>query len=233
MSNIAWNAPATLAMIGFLMAVAPAHAAAPAQPVAPAPVKRPISGLKAVTTIRLGKTADWVAITADAVWVGSTSPNAVHRIDPNTNSETASVSVPGEPCAGLAPGFGSLWVPLCAAKPALARIDLRSNRLVTVLGFGTAAECGITASDDSIWLVLDGQGTLARIDPANGSIRQTVKLPPESCNPRYAEKGAGTVFRQFVGAGGDSLAIGHGAIWLTNFHEGTIARFRIAEATSR
>ena len=69
-------------------------------------------------------------------------------------------------CAGLAPGFGSLWVPLCAQKPALAKIDLRSNRLSAVLGFGTAAECGITASEDSVWLVIDDQGTLARIDPA-------------------------------------------------------------------
>jgi virginiamycin B lyase len=331
-----WNAPATLAMVGFLMAVAPAHSAAPAQPPTAAPVERSISGFKPVATIQVGKTADWVAITADAVWVGSTSPNAVHRIDPDTNREAASVSVPGEPCAGLVPGFGSLWVPLCAAKPALARIDLRSNRLVTVLGFGTAAECGITASEDSVWLVVDNHGTLARIDPAKASIRQTVKLPPGSCNPHYSEgvvwvtnakgaeltavdassgavvatietgphprfltdgagsiwtlnqgdgsltridmrsrralgsialgtpghggdiafgglyvwttmagtpltlvepaldgeAGVGTLFRQFVGDGGDSLAIGHGAIWLTDYHKGTIARYRIAEAAS-
>ena len=331
-----WNAPATLAMVGFLMAVAQAHSAAPAQPPTAAPVERSISGFKPVATIQVGKTADWVAITGDAVWVGSTSPNAVHRIDPDTNREAASVSVPGEPCAGLVPGFGSLWVPLCAAKPALARIDLRSNRLVTVLGFGTAAECGITASEDSVWLVVDNHGTLARIDPAKASIRQTVKLPPGSCNPHYSEgvvwvtnakgaeltavdassgaivatiktgphprfltdgagsiwtlnqgdgsltridmrsrralgsialgtpghggdiafgslyvwttmagtpltlvepaldgeSGVGTLFRQFVGDGGDSLAIGHGAIWLTDYHKGTIARYPIAEAAS-
>jgi virginiamycin B lyase len=319
-----WKFSALIAAVGFLVPLANA-------------ATRPIEELKPVATIQIGKTADWVAITSDAVWVGSTSPDAVHRIDPKTNREVASVPVPGEPCAGLVPAFGSLWVPLCAQRPALAKVDLRSNRLTSVLGFGTAAECGITASSDSIWLVVDDQGTLARIDPAKGSIRQTVKLPPGSCNPRYShgvvwvtnakgaeltavaaesgvvlatiptgpnprfltnggdsiwtlnqgdgsitridwrsrralgsialgtpghggdiafggryvwttmagtpltvveparegETGAGTLFRQWVGPGGDSLAIGHDAIWLTDYHKGTIARLRITDATGR
>jgi len=321
-----WKSSTLLPMVGFLAALA---SGAPV--CAAPPEKRMISELEPVATLQIGKTADWVAITADAVWVGSTGPNAVHRIDPNTNREVADVAVPGEPCAGLAPGFGSLWVPLCAQKPALAKIDLHSNRLSAVLGFGTAAECGITASEDSVWLVIDDQGTLARIDPAKGSIRQTVKLPPGSCNPRYSEGvvwvtnakgaqltavaaqsgailatiptgpnprfltdgadsvwtldqgdgsltridrrsrratgsialgtpghggdiafGAGMVWttmagtpltsvdptsnrvvHQWVGPGGDSLAIGSDAIWLTDYHKGTIARLRITDATSR
>jgi streptogramin lyase len=242
----------------------------------------------------------------------------------------ASVSVPGEPCAGLAPGFGSLWVPLCSSKPALAKIDLRSNLVTAVLKFGTSAECGITASEDSVWLVVGAHSTLARVDPVSNSIRQRVKLPAGSCNPHYSQgivwvtnaKGAeltavdahsgaivstiptgphprfltdaadsiwtlnqgdgsltqvdmrtrrvtgsvalGTpghggdiafgglmvwttmmgvpltavepgdkeIFRQWVGPGGDSLAIGHGAIWLTDYHKGMIERLSLAEATS-
>lgn len=322
-----WKELTRVGIVGFLFAVAHARDASPAQP-GLASVQRPITGLKAVATLQVGKTADWVAITADAVWVGSTAPNAVHRIDPTTNRTEARVTLPGEPCAGLVPGFGSLWVPLCAAKPALAKVDLSSNRLVAVLGFGTAAECGITASEDSIWLVVDDQGTLARIDPAKGSISQRVQLPPGSCNPRYshgvvwvtsakaaeltavdAKSGAilstiptgpqprfltdggdsmwtlnqgdgsvtqidmrtrrangsvalgtpghggdiafgarmvwttmaGTpltaidpttrgVVRQWVGAGGDSLAFGHNSLWLTDYHKGTIARLRIEDA---
>ena len=312
-------------MVGFLMALASGKLVytAHAEP-------RPISELKPIATIQIGKTADWVAITADAVWVGSTGPNAIHRIDPATNQEVASVSVPGEPCAGLAPGFGSLWVPLCSSKPTLAKIDLRSNLVTAVLNFGTAAECGITASEDSVWLVVGAHSTLARVDPVSNSIRQRVKLPAGSCNPHYSQgivwvtnaKGAeltavdarsgaivstiptgphprfltdaadsiwtlnqgdgsltqvdmrtrrvtgsvalGTpghggdiafgdlmvwttmmgvpltavepgdkeIFRQWVGPGGDSLAIGHGAIWLTDYHKGTIVRLSLAEATS-
>ena len=38
------------------------------------------------------------------------------------------------------------------------------------------------------------------------------------------------VVRQWVGPGGDSLAFGHNAVWLTDFHKGTIARLRIEDA---
>jgi hypothetical protein len=41
------------------------------------------------------------------------------------------------------------------------------------------------------------------------------------------------VVHQWVGPGGDSLAIGSDAIWLTDYHKGTIARLRITDATSR
>jgi hypothetical protein len=35
---------------------------------------------------------------------------------------------------------------------------------------------------------------------------------------------------RWAGAGGDSLGIGHGAIWLTDYHAGTIARIPLKEA---
>jgi virginiamycin B lyase len=35
---------------------------------------------------------------------------------------------------------------------------------------------------------------------------------------------------QWAGPGGDSLGIGHGAIWLTDYHAGTIARIPLKDA---
>jgi len=149
---------------------------------------RSIGELKPTATLHLGKTADWVTITSDAVWVGSTGPFAVHRIDPKTNNLVATVELRGEPCAGLATGFGSLWVPLCGDSPMLARIDLESNKLVTLLDIGpAAAEGGVAASSDSVWLVVDKNGSLARIDPATGKVRQTIRLPAGSYNPFYSD----------------------------------------------
>lgn len=55
-------------------------------------VSRSITELAPVATIHVGKSADWVAILADAVWVGSTGPFAVHRIDPRTNRRVATVA---------------------------------------------------------------------------------------------------------------------------------------------
>jgi virginiamycin B lyase len=292
---------------------------------------RSIGELNRTAVIHLGKTADWVSITPDAVWVGSTGPFAVHRIDPKTNRRIASVRLPGEPCAGLAIGFGSLWVPLCSAVPLLAKVDLKSNRLIRVFRTGpAAAEGGVAASPDSIWLVIDKQGSLARIDPDSGKVRLITHLAAGSYNPfyndgqiwvtradgsevtsvdassgavlatvptgpgpRFLTAGAGAIWTlnqgdgsvtrintstkqatnttalripgkggdisfgggmiwatvwkiplslvdgataallcQWMGPGGDSLGIGHGAIWLTDYHAGTISRIELEDAIS-
>jgi hypothetical protein len=38
---------------------------------------------------------------------------------------------------------------------------------------------------------------------------------------------------QWEGPGGDSLGIGHGAIWLTDYYAGTISRIELADALAR
>ena len=312
-----------------LVAVADAVVAAPG---AQAVRIRPFTELQAVATWQVGKTADWVAVTADAVWVGSTGENAVHRIDPQTNREVTAVALPGEPCAGLATGFGSLWVPLCTHPASLARVDLLRNTVTAVFKAGAVAEeSGVTTSADSVWLVADAQGSLLRIDPQSGAIRQTIQVPAGSYNPRsvggdiwvtrvegaevtvvdattgsvvgaaktgpnprfltdspdavwtlnqgdgslsridtHTHELAGTValgtpghggdigfgagliwttmmktplsavdaatnalLCQWVGTGGDSMGIGHGAVWLTDYHAGTISRFALDDVASR
>jgi virginiamycin B lyase len=291
-------------------------------------VPRSITELTPLATISLGKTADWVAITADAVWVASTGPFAVHRIDPGTNTRVASVALPGEPCAGLATGSGSLWVPLCTAPTSLAKVNLKTNQLEAIFKVGPAApEGGVTFGAGSVWLITDKSGDLARINPANGAIQGTFHVPPGSFNPAFVgttvwvthaeaadltgidaatgrttatiatgpnprflaagrgaiwtlNQGDGTLSRvdarrgrvvtialgtpghggdiafsggnvwttmpkvplslidagsnrlrcQWAGPGGDSLGIGHSAIWLTDYHAGTVSRIAIQDA---
>ena len=313
---------ATLALFYSAVGFAQLKATAPG-------VVRSIAELTPLATIALGKTADWTAITTDAVWVGATGPNAVHRIDPATNAVVATVLLPGEPCAGLATGFGSLWVPLCGHPSALAKVDLTSNELRAVYAVAPAgAEGGVATSTDSVWLLTDKYGSLARIDPDSGAIRQVVHVAAGSYNPlvsegrlwvtradrrgltvvdattgsivglastgpkpRFLAAGAesiwtlnqgdgtvtrvdrhrlratqtiplgtpghggditfgggilwttmigvplsaidaatGTVLCQWTGPGGDSLGVGHGAIWLTDYKGGTVTRFDL-EAT--
>jgi streptogramin lyase len=292
---------------------------------------RPISELQPTAVIQLGKTADWVAIAPQAVWVGSTGPNAVHRIDPRTNKLTATVELGGEPCAGLAVGFGSVWVPLCGKPSTLAKVDGTRNVVSAVFPTGpVGGEGGITTSTDSVWLVTDKEGSLARIDPDTGAVRQVIRVPAGSYNPRFyagrvwvtradgAEitaidatsgavlgttrtgpgprfltSGAGSIWTfnqgdgsltridvhsrqvthtvalgtpghggdiafgggmiwttmpkvplsavntadskllcQWVGPGGDSLGIGHDALWLTDYHGGTVSRLELQDAVT-
>ncbi len=319
------RARARVAALGAALVAGMASAASFGPVVAP----RAMAELVPQATLHLGKTADWVVVTPDAVWVGSTGPNAVHRIDPATNRIVATVALDGEPCAGMAAGFNQLWVPLCAAAPSLARIDLSRNALSAVFPVGpVTAEGGIAAGGDSVWLILGKDGELARIDPQGGAIRQVVRVPPGSYNPLYSEgqvwvtradgavvtsvdatdgkvlssvgtgpgprfltSGAGRIWTlnqgdgsltridargvapaktvalgtpghggdigfgggmvwttmpkvpltaidattaavkcQWVGPGGDSLGIGHGSIWLTDYDAGTVSRIDLVEA---
>ena len=75
-------------------------------------VQVPFASIKPTATLKVGGTADWVLVTENAVWVASTKPSAVIRIDPATDKIVATVKVPGEACSGLASGFGSIWVPI-------------------------------------------------------------------------------------------------------------------------
>jgi streptogramin lyase len=212
---------------------------------------RAIGELRRTATLHLGKTADWVAIAPDAVWVGSTGPFAVHRIDPKTNKRVATVKLPGEPCAGLATGFGSLWVPLCGRTKMLAKVDLESNKLLNVFKIGpAAAEGGVTASPDSVWLVVDKDGSLARLDPSTGTVRQTIRVPPGSYNPFYSDgqvwvtradggeitavdatTGVVSATAQ-TGPGPRFLTAGAGAVWALNQGDGSLTRVDIRTRTA-
>jgi virginiamycin B lyase len=231
----------------------------------------------------------------------------------------------------LAVGAGSLWVPLCTAKPSLARIDLKNNAVTSIYPVGPPAEeGGIAFGAGSIWLIVDKLGSLARINPDNGVVLDTFHVPAGSYNPaflggsvwvthadgsdatgidaasgktiatvltgpnpRFLTVGAGAVWTlnqgdgtltridplsrqsatislgtpghggdiafghgkiwtsmpkvplslidaglnrlvcQWVGPGGDALNIGHGSLWLTDYHAGTIERIAIKDVLAR
>jgi virginiamycin B lyase len=206
-------------------------------------VQRPMEELTPLAIFKLGKTADWVAITGDAVWVASTGPFAANRIDPKTNTKVASVELPGEACSGLAVGAGSLWVPLCTPQPSLAKIDLNSNKVTSIFPVGPpAGEGGIAYGAGSIWLIVDKLGSLARIDPSNGAVLETFHVPAGSYNPAFL---AGTVWvthadgAQLTGIDAATeqmaatvttcpnprfLTVGAGAVWTLNQGDGSLTR---------
>ncbi|MBZ5522497.1 MAG: hypothetical protein LAP21_09685 [Acidobacteriia bacterium] len=216
-------------------------------------VQVPFSSLVPSATFDLGGHPDRLAITADAVWVANGELKAVHRIDPATNKVVARVDLKAEPCSGLVAAFGSLWIPLCGDSPALARVDLKTNAITAILPVGPAdPEGGITASDDSIWLVTDNSsplGTLSRIDPQTNGVRQKIKITGGSANPLFHE---GSVWITGTSDHGGwltevdartgqllyactmrpqprFLTTGAGAIWILNQGDGTLSRFEIIE----
>jgi virginiamycin B lyase len=203
----------------------------------------PFASLKSIATFKIGKTADWVLITDGAVWVASTKPNSIQRINPATNKVVAKVDLTGKACSGLAIGFGSVWVPLCGGKPLLARVDAVKNKITAVLPLGPAGpEGGITVSGDSVWMVTDEKGTLVRIDPDTGTVRQKIPIPPGSYNPLFSDgiiwitgfessvltaidAVTGEVLVSIpVGPKPRFLTSGGGSVWTLNQGDGTVSR---------
>jgi len=150
---------------------------------------------------------------------------------------------PGEACSGLAYGFGSVWVPICGKSPTLARVDVNTNKISAILPFITAgAEAGITASSDSLWIVTDEKGTLVRINPQSGTVRQRIAIPPGSYNPFFSDgmiwitgvernvltvvdASSGDVLTSLpVGPKPRFLTSGDGSIWTLNQGDGTVSR---------
>jgi virginiamycin B lyase len=206
-------------------------------------VQVPFQSLKPSATFKIGKTADWVLVTDDAVWVGGSKPYSVQRIDPTTNKVVAKIRLSGEACSGLTFGFGSIWVPVCGKSPTLARVDVKTNQISSILPFGTAgAEAGITASSDSIWIVPDKKGTLTRVDPQSDTVRQRIAIPPGSYNPLFSDgmiwitgvdsnlltvvdASSGEVLTSIpIGRRPRFLASGGGSIWTLNQGDGTVSR---------
>ena len=201
------------------------------------------SSIKPSVTISIGGTADWVLVTDSAVWVASTKPYDIVRIDPSTNKIVARVRIPDEACSRLAFGFNSVWVPICGSTPALVRIDAMKNTISAVLPIAPAGEeGGIATSDDSVWMVTDKNGTLVRVDPSTNGVRDRIHIPHGSFNPVFSDgtvwitgiesnvvtavdASSGKVLASIpVGSKPRFLAAGGGSIWTLNQGDGTISR---------
>jgi virginiamycin B lyase len=233
-----------LLIVGLAVAVVIAQQKTAAPKPGVVDVQVPFASLTPSATFKIGRTADWVLVTDDSVWVVCTKPNALQRIDPATSKVVAKVALPGEACSGNAFGFGSIWVPICSKRPSLARVDILTNRITNVLPVGPAdAEEGITASDDSIWIITDKNGsTLSRIDPATNTVRQEISIPTGSYNPLSSDNiiwitghdrniltavdaASGKVIGSTpVGPRPRFLTSGGGSIWTLNQGDGSVSR---------
>jgi streptogramin lyase len=201
--------------------------------------------LRPVATFRVGGDPDWMAVTADAVWVTVDARNAVVRLDASTNKVDGEVTV-AKPCSGLAAGFGSLWVPSCG-EHALARVDLRTRKVVAKIAVGPAdSEGGIAVGVGSVWMVTDQETRagrlLARIDPATNRVVARIGVPDRSYAAAF---GGGSVWvtstgqdlltrvdavtntvvsETKVGKVPRFLTVGAGSVWTLNQGDGTVSR---------
>jgi virginiamycin B lyase len=204
-------------------------------------IQHKIAELVPVATFEVAGHPDWMAVTEDAVWVTSSSANHVVRLDAKTNQAGTVVTV-AKPCAGLAIGFGSLWIPSCG-NHTVVRVDEQSGALQATIPAGPAdSEGGIATGAGSVWIVTAKDGDLVRLDPESNTVRAHIRIPAGSFNPIYFEgslwvssNAGGTLVRVSpqtnsvvsqtpVGPMPRFLTAGAGSIWVLNQGDGTIAR---------
>ncbi len=207
---------------------------------ATAGVQRSIEDLPKAATFTVKGQPDWMAVTADAVWVSSADANRVTRLDARTNTVGTVVEVKN-PCSGLIAGAGSLWIPSCGDH-SLLRVDAESGARQATIPVGPAdSEGGIAAGAGSIWLVT-ADGKLTRINAVTNRVTATIAIPAGSFNPLFA---SGLVWVSSnatnalvrvdpatdkivgstpIGPKPRFLAAGAGSIWVLNQGDGSISR---------
>lgn len=110
---------------------------------------------------------------AGSIWVASDAKGVIARVDPASNSVTASVRVePGS--SYLAFGFGSLWA-VSGTGRTVQKIDPQTNTVAKTTGLGRQPGF-LAAGEGAVWVQEQGEGTVARIDPATGEISGRVKV---------------------------------------------------------
>ena len=213
-------------------------------------VTRIVSSSPKTTTITLQGHPTGLAFAEGAVWA-ATIEGGLIRIDPKFDSAADPVRLsggvgntnPGPPA--VVPAGGSLWV--SAPSTTLVRVALGSGGRksftpdtgvdgplasgaatlwaaaasfvapidpVTGLGAGAAVHLSgvstaLTYGASAVWAVSTNADDLQRIDPASGSVTDTVT----------------------VGRNPTGVAVGSGAVWVTNGSDGTVTRLDLRNLT--
>jgi virginiamycin B lyase len=208
--------------------------------VASAGVQRPIEALPKAATFTVEGQPDWMAMTADAVWVSSADVNHVTRLDARTNTVATVVTVKS-PCSGLVADHGTLWIPSCGDH-SLVKVNAETGAVQATLPMGPAdSEGGIAAGVGSIWIVT-ADGELTRIDTATNRVTVKIRIPTGSFNPLFAngsvwvssntgnalvrvDPATNTVVSSTpIGPRPRFLTAGAGSIWVLNQGDGSVSR---------
>jgi virginiamycin B lyase len=185
-----------------------------------------------------------ITVGAGSVWLVTKKEGLLVRVDPQTNEVVARIAIPS---GSYAPAFGEDAVWITSTKHnLLTHVDAQSNRVVATIPIGPQPRF-LTVGAGSVWTLNQGDGTVSRIEMktdrmtatipvgipgtggeiafGEGSVWATVfKIPMSRIDPA-----TNIVVRQWVGPGGDSIRLGHGSIWLTDFAHATVWRLNPKE----
>lgn len=120
-----------------------------------------------------------VAVGEGSVWAANPAENVVYRVDPETLTVSARIPVGPYPW-GVAVGAGHVWVAIHHGTDhgALERIEPATNRVDghVPLGPPNQGPGKVTMSGDAVWVAVDGDNVLARVDPATLEVTKRISV---------------------------------------------------------
>jgi Bacterial extracellular solute-binding proteins, family 5 Middle len=127
------------------------------------------------------------------LWVANAGDQTLSRIDAVTRRPSGPVVSLAVTPAGLAVGFGSVWV-LDKDSPQLLRVDPNVSRVVErfplpLVGTGYFP-AGLAVGAGSVWAAYDSPGQLVRVDPGSGRVLKNISIG----SPTAIAYGAGAVW---------------------------------------
>lgn len=169
-------------------------------------------GLRIAAAIPTGKHPAGVVFAEGSLWVANDVDNTVSRIDPATNTPTATINLHGrnfpDP-SGVTAGEGALWV-VARTTGTISRLDLRTGK-VTATSVVPGIATGVVLDRGSAWV--------ASWDP--------YRCTNDRCFSQLARLDArsGKVTRLYKADSASGLAAGFGSLWLVNHRSWNVSRF--------
>ena len=175
----------------------------------------------------------------EAIWIVSDPKGVLSRIDPESNKVAAEIAVaPGSVACVYAEG--AVWVS-SPEKSVVTRVDPKTNLATDTIAVGPGPRF-ITAGAGAVWTLNQGDGTVSRVDMKTRKVAASIEVGLPGTGGELAfgdgfvwatvfqiplskiDPETNQVVKQWVGAGGDSVRVGHGSVWLSNLREQNVWR---------
>lgn len=183
---------ASFACLAFGGCAGDASVESPSIAAPPSPSAQPPAGAKIVATIPVGRRPGGIVVAEGAVWVKNHADQTVSRIDPVTNTLTATIRIGRGEFGYVAAGEGSIWVTNNDANT-VSRIDPRSNTVVATIPVGENPQ-GIAVGSGSVWVANHRAGSVSRIDTATNRVSAVIEGEQLCCSPQAVATSTGAVW---------------------------------------
>jgi virginiamycin B lyase len=180
-----------------------------------------------------------ITASGDSIWMVTDKKGTLTRIDPSTNSARQRITIP---LGSYNPLFsdGIVWITRVESN-VLVPVDASTGGVLASIPVGSTPRF-LTAGGGSVWTLNQGGGSVSRVDTSTKKVTATIKagIPGLGGDICYGtdsvwatvfdvpltqiDAKSNDVLRQWVGKGGDSVRVGFGSIWLTDYYRGLLWR---------